>query len=267
MQKISKYLIFYILFLPFSLAGQELTLSGLIQSDNQKTVASKYNGFVEKVYVQEGDFIKKGDRLLKIDSQELETTKSQLLLSISQTRLNYNTLQHEYLKIKKDYERYKKLFEKQMVSKTFFEEVSLKKQRLENSLMISQKEISQLQSQLEKINKEFSYLDITASTNALVIKKSISEGELTTVSKPLLTLCDIKDLVIYLDVGESHLKQFHTAKELTVFVESMGVSLGAKLEAILPNVDPTSGNFRVKIALNKTEHQILPGMYAQVLVK
>ncbi len=268
MLSIPKYFLGYLFLLfPVFFYAEELTLSGLIQSDNQKQISSKYSGFVEKVYVQEGNRVKKGDNLLKIDSKELQTSKAQLLLSISQARLNYNTLKYEYLKTEKDYKRYKELIKKEMISKSSFEEVELKEQRLKNSLEISKKEINQLQEQLQKINKEFTYLNIKASSNALVIEKNINEGELTSISKPLLTLCDIEDLVVYLDVGESHLRRFVASKEVAVFIESLDLLIKGKIEAILPNVDPSSGNFRVKIALEKSEQLILPGMYAQVSIK
>lgn len=252
------------------LVANEIQFSGLIVSDNQKTIASKYSGFIQSVYVQEGSFVKKSDPLLKIDSQELQTQKRDTQLSIQKKQLQLNTLQLEFKKTSADYSRYKKLFEKEMISKTGFEELTLKKESLENSIQMLNKERLQLNKELERINKEFKYLDIKAPNSGMIIKKAINEGELTSPAQALLTLCDINDLVIYLDVGESQLRTFELKKSVDITIEALNFQTKAEVVAILPNVDPNFGNFKVKLSLIKNEQSsmnILPGMYATVNVK
>lgn len=259
-----KTITFFYFFLCVSAFANEIQFSGLIVSDNQKTISSKYSGFVQTVYVKEGSIVKKDEPLLQIDSQELQTRKREIQLSVQQNQLQLNSLQLEYKKTAADHNRYEKLFEKEMISKSRFEELTLKKETLENNLKITKKETLQLKKELERINKEFKYLDIKAPNSGLIIKKDINEGELTSPAKSLLTLCDVNDLVIYLDVGESQLKAFKMNSFVDVTIESIVVKTKAKVEAILPNIDPTFGNFRVKLALEKSDTNILPGMYAVI---
>jgi multidrug resistance efflux pump len=61
----------------------------------------------------------------------MSTSKSQVKLSIEQSKLNYNITKNDLDKATIDYDRYKRLFEKQMISKSDFEGFELKKNNLQ----------------------------------------------------------------------------------------------------------------------------------------
>ncbi|ADQ45155.1 efflux transporter, RND family, MFP subunit [Caldicellulosiruptor kronotskyensis 2002] len=62
---------------------QSLLVSGTVQSRNTKNVISKVNGTLEKIFVKNGQYVKKGDLIAKIDDSQavfkIETLKRQLL--------------------------------------------------------------------------------------------------------------------------------------------------------------------------------------------
>lgn len=244
--------VFILLLTALTLNAQKLELSSFIVSDNQTTISSKYNGYIEKVFVKEGDIVKKGEMLLKIDSKEITSMKSQILLSIEMAKNEYN-------KANDDYIRYKELFEKELISKTNFEKIELKKENL-------YKQLAQLKDKLSEIEKQFKYLNIKAPTNAMVISKKINEGELAVATTPLMTIVDIDNLVIYLDVAESDLKYFRNKKDVLVSIDSLNIDINAKIIAILPSVD-VNNSFKVKIGFKSNNKDILPGMYAKVTIE
>jgi len=77
-----KKLLAIILLLPFGLNATEI--SGYIISDNQKTISSRNMGYIKKVYVKEGDVVKKGTPLFDIDSKDMDVMLNQAKLTKSQ---------------------------------------------------------------------------------------------------------------------------------------------------------------------------------------
>ena len=68
-----KRFLIHILSIVFILSSTKaMELSGTVISDNEKIITSRYMGFIESVKVKEGDFVKKGQVLYKIDSSNIE---------------------------------------------------------------------------------------------------------------------------------------------------------------------------------------------------
>ncbi|PBD07741.1 biotin/lipoyl-binding protein [Caldicellulosiruptor bescii] len=49
---------------------QTLLVSGIVQSSNTRNVISKVNGAIEKIFVKNGQYVKKGDLIAKIDDSQ-----------------------------------------------------------------------------------------------------------------------------------------------------------------------------------------------------
>lgn len=265
----NKYLklVFVLFFLTFKAYAFGFEISGFVQSDNQQNISTKYNGFVEKIFVKEGDIVKKGEKLLQIDLKQNSSAKTQTQIAIQQAELSYAMSKNELNKATLDFNRYKILLEKKAVSKTNFEEVELKKVNLERSLEIAKQQIAYYKERLQEIEKEFEYLNIDAQTKALIIASYIKQGELAVATKPLLTICDIENLVIYLDISESDLKLFRENPSIEISIESLGVTLKPTKINILPAAKVGANTFRVKVTFKSNDSRILPGMYAKVRVK
>jgi RND family efflux transporter MFP subunit len=250
-----------------NLSATPFEISGFIVSNNQQIISTKYNGYVEKIFVNEGDIVNIGDKLLQIDLKENTSLKSQTKIAMQQAQLTYAMNKSDLEKATLDYKRYQSLLEKNAVSKMNFEEIQLKKENLEKVVEISKQHIAQYEEQLKEIEKQFQYLNIKATSKALIISKNINEGELAVASKPLLVICDIENLVIYLDVSESDLKHFRDQPNIDIVIESLNLTLKAKTATILPAVNNAMNNFRVKLSFESTDKRILPGMYVKVIVK
>ncbi len=266
---IKKALILFLMqfFIGVNLNAIPFEISGFILSNNQQTVSTKYNGYVEKIFVNEGDIVNVGDKLLQIDFKENSSLKSQTKIAMQQAQLTYAMNKNDLEKATIDFKRYQILFEKNAVSKMSFEEMQLKKENLEKVVEISKQQIAQYEEQLKEIEKQFQYLSIKSTSKALIISKNINEGELAVASKPLLVLSDIENLVIYLDVSESDLKVFRDKPDIDIVIESLNLTLKAQTITILPAVNSAMNNFRVKLAFKSNDKRILPGMYAKVVVK
>ena len=124
---------------------EKILVTGTIQAKNFSLLTSGINGTIENIYIREGEPIKKGDIIAKLDTQEIEadinqakalyekakfdlatvntvnfeSAKSQL----SSSQINYNIAKNEFLD-------YQNLFKKKYISKLDYD---LKKQAFINA--------------------------------------------------------------------------------------------------------------------------------------
>ncbi|AXH12495.1 efflux RND transporter periplasmic adaptor subunit [Halarcobacter bivalviorum] len=232
---------------------QAMEISGTVISDNEKIISSKFMGLIKKVYVKEGDFVKKGDSLYSIDSSNIDSLKKEALY-------NKEMLENSLANIKLNYERYKRLYEKDLVAKYELEQLKLQLDNTKNLLNIAKAKI-------KEVNTQYEYLNIKASNNGLIIKKSIKEGEIAIPSMPALILTDLDSLKIKTSIPESALQRVKIGTKVKVFIESLAFQTEGKITSIIPDTQSMTHSFIVKIDFDKQDKKLYPGMYAKLFLE
>ncbi|MGA1931288.1 efflux RND transporter periplasmic adaptor subunit [Arcobacter sp. YIC-464] len=233
--------------------ANDIELTGTVISDNEKVITSRNMGFIKEVYVVEGSWVKKGDLLYEIDSSSIDSKKQEALLNLKIQQNTYNN-------IKTNYERYKRLYAKDLVAKYDVE-------KLELNLLNVQNMISIAKAQLKEVNAQYDYLKIKAPNDGLIIKKSIKAGEMATPSIPALILSDLSSLKIKAEVSESNLNSVKLGQDVSISIPSINFESLGKISAIIPSVNAMTHSFTLKIAFDKKDQTIYPGMYTKLLIK
>jgi uncharacterized protein YoxC len=129
---------------------------------------------------------------------------------------------------------------------------------IENTLKISSKEIDELNQTIER--------KVKAPNNALVVKKSIKEGEMATPMMPHLILTDLDDLIIKSNIAESSLKYIKIGQTVDIKIPSQEFETKGKIIAIYPNYIANAHSFSIKISFDKKDFQIYPAMYSKITI-
>jgi RND family efflux transporter MFP subunit len=253
-----------ILFAAASLFGAGLQLSGTVVSDDTKMLGTRYMGFVKKVYVGEGDWVKKGQILYKIDSKEIDLAKSQVELAISQARLAVQMNENMYQNVHTNYLRFKRLYQKGMVSKAELEQMELMDKNTRNMVSISKKQLAQAKAKLAEVLHQYEYLKIKAPNDGVIIQKNIQEGQLTIPGMPGMILTSLDNLKVVAQLSESELKNVKIGQKVSVYIPSIGFEGEGVVTSIVPAANPMTHKFKVKVAFKKGEERVIPGMYAKL---
>jgi len=256
-----------LLALAASLMAESITLSGTVISDNRKMITSRFMGFVTEVKVSEGDMVKKGDLLYTIDSKEIDSALTQVELGISQAQLSLQMYQNQYTNVKLNLERHKRLLEKDMVSKFEVENLILAEQNLANMIDIAKKQVIQAQAQLEEVKNQYRYLNITAPNNGVIVAKNIKVGEMAMPGMPALELSDLTNLKISAEISEENLRYIQEGKKVVINIPSQNINAIGTISAIIPNSNPMTHSFKIKISFKNVYNTIYPGMYATVVIE
>jgi len=245
----------------------DLTLTGSVVSDNQKMMTSRYMGFVKKVYVVEGERVKKGQLLYTIDSKEIDSAKSQVELAISQAELALQMNRNQYNNILTNLARHERLFKKGMVSKYELENLQLAAENTKAMIEIAQKQVEQAKAKLNEVLNQYKYLDVRAPNDGVVVEKRIKAGEMAIPGMPAIILTDLSSLKIMTEISESNLKDVKVGQKVTVSIPSIGYQTEGEVYAIIPSSNPMTHQFRMKVSFDYEGYRVFPGMYAQVTIK
>jgi multidrug efflux pump subunit AcrA (membrane-fusion protein) len=74
-------------------------------------------------------------------------------------------------------------------------------------------------------------------------------------------------LKIVAEIAESQLKEISLGKEVSISIPSMGFSTTGKISSIIPNSNPMTHKFKIKIEFDHKGRSVYPGMYAKILIK
>lgn len=240
-----------------------LTLSGIIISDNQKIITSRNMGFVTSVNVSEGSRVRKGDVLYTIDSREIDSAKTQVDMGIAQAELSLQMYQNQYENLKVNLDRHKRLYQQDMVSRYELENLELSEKNLQNTIKISQRQVSQAKARQAEVTNQYQYLRIVAPNNGVVVSKNIKVGEMAMPGMPAIVLSDLSTLKIEVEVAEGSLKMAPIGKKVKVTIPSTGfVGIGT-ISSVVPSSNPMTHTFKIKVSFSARQ-TVYPGMYATV---
>ena len=262
-----KIVLFFLVIAMTIVNAVEIELSGSVISDNQKMMTSRYMGYVKNMAVSEGDIVKKGQLLYEIDSKEIESAERQVDLAISQARLALQMNKNQYNNVLTNLARHQRLYKKKMVSKYELETLELGATNLKDMVKIAEEQVKQAEAKKDEVLNQYNYLKISAPNDGVIVSKRINEGEMAIPGMPAVVLTDLSRLKIVVEIAESQLKDIHIHKEVQVSIPSMALSTKGTISSIIPNSNPMTHKFKIKIQFDQQDRSVYPGMYAKILIK
>ncbi len=236
-----------------SLIAETLTLSGSVISDNQKMITSRFMGFVTDVRVSEGEQVRRGQVLYKIDSREIDSGKRQAELSLQM-------YQNQYMNVKLNLQRYRRLLKQDMVAKYQVENLELAAKNLRDMIAIAK-------ARLKEVKNQYRYLVIKAPNDGVVVAKNIKVGEMAMPGMPAIVLSDLSNLKIMAEISENNLNKIQYGSKVVVKVPSVGLTTVGTVTAIIPSSNPMTHTFKIKVNFKSQNKNIFPGMYATIDIK
>ena len=227
-----------------------LSASGKIQAKNSADLSTRMMGYVNKVHVNVGDQVRKGQLLVSINNADLQAKKAQVNAGITEATAAFNNAQ-------KDYNRFKNLFTSNSASQKEMDDITanfeMAKARLEAANQMK-----------NEINAQFTYSNISAPFNGIITGKNIKVGDMANPGMPLISIETPGVFEVIAMVPETEISSIKTGITVDVLVKSINKSLKGKVTEVSTSAKNTGGQYLVKIDLDETESNILSGMFATV---
>ena len=271
---------------------------GNIHAEQRVTINAEVEGQITKVEVREGDIVKSGDLLARIDSREYELEVEELEAELSAAKEEFKKAieglrpeEKEKLLARvrvnesalglaiKEQDRFQKLVKDGVTAQSILDEVNDRAQQAKEKLRESraafeaakqsrQEDIQQLRAEGEGIVKrlemaqlDFSKTIIHAPFKGTIIHKNIEEGAFVKVGSPVLEMVSSSRLKAVLEIPQSHRNKLKKMKGIDFWIKELGLKFkqSGKLR-VIPDADIYSGNIRAQMELHRPNRALFPGL-------
>ncbi|PZP61866.1 MAG: efflux transporter periplasmic adaptor subunit [Pseudoxanthomonas spadix] len=205
----------------------------------ESQVIAKTSGVALAVLVEEGQEVRAGQPLVRLDADRAQ-------LSVAQTEAQMRKLENNY-------QRALKLVDQQMISAN---DVDQLRYDLEN--MRAQNRLARL---------ELSYTTVVAPISGVVASRSIKPGNFVQINTPIIRLVDRSRLEATLNVPERELATLRAGQPVTLQADALpGKAFTGRVDRVAPVVDAGSGTFRVVCAFEGGT-QLQAGMFGRLRIE
>ncbi|WP_022663524.1 efflux RND transporter periplasmic adaptor subunit [Paucidesulfovibrio longus] len=224
-------------------------LPGTVVSDDRIELSSRVVGFIESLEVREGQSVKEGDLLVKIDSTDIEENIRQNAASLTATA-------QELQDAKRDVVRYEKLVQTGAIAPDTLTKAKVKRD-------VAQAAYDKATAALTSARSERLYAEIRSPVDGVVIRRYKQRGDMATAGAVILTIESRSKLLFRVYAPESKVAQLTQGMTTAISIDALpGRSISGTIERIVPSGDTTTRRYQVDIAL-PTDADLLPGMFGR----
>jgi RND family efflux transporter MFP subunit len=234
-----------------------INAAGDIGPADQVSVRPEVNGRIDKLPVDIGDQVKKGELLCSLDDKDLRIERSQRQAEIDGAKV-------QLVKAQRNYHRAKELFEDELVSKEIFEDTRTEFELASNTLARANAALELLEDRLSK-TRILAPFDCTVLTRPVSIGQAVSGSAGFNSGTEIMTIANLKDMIISAHVNQADVIRLAAGQEVEVQLESVpGLNLRGKVERIAPQAVLKNGikGFTARIQLTDIDPRVRPGMTA-----
>lgn len=233
------------------MVSEQISLVGTAEAISTSTVASEVSGIVESYPVKEGDDVKGGDLLVKLNDTALR-------LRLKGAKAAKAAIMAKLENAEKELERISKLKETKSISETKFDSAFYMHLELSQRLLQSDAEI-------ETIKYEISRKRVVAPFSGFVAREHTQVGAWINSGGPVVTLLDLREIRITVDVPERYVVMLSPQDPVRIVVTSISKEpLSGRIYAVLPLGDSVARTIPVRISLGNPGYKIKSGMEAVV---
>lgn len=208
-----------------------------LEAPAEAQVVAKTSGVLLRLMTEEGEQVKAGQVLARIDPERL--------------RLELQRNEAMLRKLQAEYARAEELFERKLLAADAHEKLRF--------------DLATQRAAFEMAKLELSYTDVVAPIDGVVAQRMVKTGNLIQVNQAMFRIVDISRLEAVLNVPERELATLKAGQPVQLRVDAApGARFDGSIDRVSPVVDPASGTFRVVAAFSDASGTLKPGMFGRL---
>lgn len=257
-----------------SLSGQDaiLTGQGYVVAQIKAAISSKATGRLEALYVIEGDKVKFGDIIGKIESNDVRAFMSQQQAQVDVINASLSNAQADYDEANIAFVRQQSLLSGGAGTQAEFDMAQARLKRAQAQIRSGQAQLKAQEAAIKAARVQVENTVIRAPFDGTVLSKNANVGEVITAlgaaagaRGAVVTLADMSSLEVEADVSESSLSKISQNQPVEISVSAIADKrYPGFVSKIIPTADRGKGTVKVKIRFNEIDEKVLPEMAAKV---
>ena len=208
--------------------ARKIELSATLEGYETMNISPSLTGKIEHIFVEVGSRVKAGDMLVRMDQNQLNTTK-----------LTFANLGVELNRIK----------------------------TLRESNTVSQQSLDQLQLSYDQTKQGLDFLEkntfVKATMSGVISAKNFQDGELYS-GAPILVLSQINTLKALVNIPESYFPEVKKGMTLNLRSDIYPDQVfPATIEIVYPTIDARTHTFQAKLKIANGQDLLRPGMFVR----
>ena len=216
-----------------------IEVTGNVEALDDVEVSPETIGIIDAVFVKEGQSVRKGEVLAKLNTDILERSMDEVMVQLELANLNF--------------ERQDNLWKQNIGSEMQYLQSKNTKEGLE-------KRVESLKTQIE-MGK------IKSPVSGVVDVVYQKKGHIGNPQMPFAKVINISKMKVYADISEFYITKIKKGDVVDLFFPALNREIKAPINQIGNSIDPNNRTFRVRINLNNPDKMIKPNLVSIIKVR
>ena len=253
-------------------ADAVLTASGYVVAQRQAAVASKATGRLEFLGVEEGDQVKAGQIIARLEHSDILAALAQAKAELAAAKARLPQSQADLQEATIQYNRYKQLVAEQLVPRADYDAAEARYKRAAAAVVADSAAIRSFEASVRAGEVALEYTNIRAPFDGTVLTKNADVGEIvapfgsaSTARAAVVSIADMSSLEVEADVSESNIQRVKPGQPCEIVLDAyQETRYPGVVSKIVPTADRAKATVMTKIKFVQSDERVLPEMSAKV---
>jgi len=228
----------------------------VVTGERYISIGVRVPGRIDVYEVQEGDFVHKGDVLVRLDNRDYQA-------ALRKVEANLELAQANLVLKRKQLARTRELHEQELIATQNLDVA-------ENELAVAQAIVHQAEAEVASAHVNLDYTKLTAPTDGIVLAKLKEVGEIAVPggfagAGDLIRIANLSDLRGEVDINEVDFRRVRMGQQAEVVPDAYpDRKYPAQVVKIYPQANRQKGTLKVEVKLAKTDEYLRPDMSIRI---
>ncbi len=243
--------------------------TGKLASSEESKLSFKTGGIIKKIYVKEGQQVRKGQLLAELDLSEIQAQTQQATLGKEQAAINIENAQLAVKLAERDYRNAKALYEDSVATLEQLENAEVQLDNAKNQLQAAEKGLAFNNRNVTMAEFNLKYSRITAPSRGVILRKHAEANELANPGKPIFDFgSKDKAMVIRVNLTDKDIIHVNLGDKASVKFDAHGATtFDGTIREIASIADPYTNTYEVEIEVDPQDKKLLSGFIGTVEIE
>lgn len=236
-------------------------LAGTVRARTSASVSARVAGTISLMRVREGDRVKKGELLARIDARENQASAAVAAAGIDEAGRALDEAVARKKLADTTFERYQRLFAEQAVTRQEFDIRQTEKEVAAQGVARAEARLRQARELSRGAGAVADYTRIISPISGVIIARHADLGSSVFPSQPVFTVEDEGSYLLELSLPETLQARVRPGLPVRVSIDALPGSFSLPVGEVVPAADPASRTFIAKVPL--TMKGLRSGMFGR----
>jgi len=249
--------------------------TGTLLPNSRFSVAPKVPGRLERLLVNIGDTVHRGDLIAVLDSGEYAQQVAEAEAALEVSKASLADCKSELEVAQRAYDRARQLREQRVSSVAQLDQEKARHDAAVARMAVAQARINQQTAALAAAKVRLNYTQIHAAweddrqeDSRIVAERFVDEGSMLGANDPIVSIVDLSSVIAVIHVIERDFPKIRIGQQAAVTTDAWrGRVFAGQIVRMAPVLKEESRQGRVEVAVRNDEHLLAPGMFARVRIQ